>query len=254
MTYIEKLKAALVEQLNIVIFGGLLLFSAVTWSAIPLFIALLGEAAYLAIVPPLAPYRQRLLNRERARKQQQVEAESKKLLANVLQTDREQFSRLVGVTSDIKTNYQSLNPTTLPLLEGITAKLDGLLARYLTMLHAYRHSENYLANTRLSELESKKKEITSSIEGQSDSLREVLSKQLTVIEKRVEKHRQVEANTRVLKTQLDTIEQFIFLLKDQSFAMKEPKELNSQIDTLVAEVEGTESAVKELESFFSEQN
>ena len=69
----------------------------------------------------------------------------------------------------------------------------------------------------------------------------------------MEKRAKVEDNNKVLGTQLETIEQFLFLMKYQSLSMRDPGEVAGKIESMLADVESTESTVRELEGFFGEE-
>ncbi len=252
MNYFDYFKSALLSQLNIVWLAGISLFSIVSWNWLPFIIGGLIEAAYLIVIPPSPWYHRRLEQKSQKEKSELIEREKNKVLNALPQEDREQYLKLVRACDETKKNYQSLHPATQTFLEAISTQLDRLLSRYLMMRQAYVQSTQYLSNTPLQELKDKVMVISNSIQQGDERIREVQEKQKTILEQRLEKRSKVDDNSTILRTQLDTIEQFILLMKDQSLTLRDPDEVTGQIDSMMNEVQSTESTVKELEGFFKE--
>lgn len=254
MHYFDYLKSAFISQINLVCIAGAGLFTLVSWNWIPLIIGGVCEALYLTVVPPLPWYHRRFERKKWKIKQELIEAETKKILSSLPQSDREKFQRLVAVCDEIKKNYAALHPATQFFLDAITQKLDRLLARYLRIRQVYDRSEKYLSSTGYGELQNKLQHINTDIRQANERIRDVQEKQKAILEKRLEKRSKVEDNNNILRTQLETIEQFILLMKDQSLTLKEPGEVTGQIESMMGEVESTESTVKELEGFYDEND
>lgn len=253
MSFSERFRSALFEQLNIVLIAAFAIFSLVTWNWWPAVVGGVAELLYLAVVPGLPVYTDRLRKKEEREKRELLTDRTRAAMESLPQEDRQLYRRLVDTGEEIKKNYRQLHPTTQQFLDAITAQLDRLLNRYLTMRQAYVHSVRYLDSTSVSELQRKLDEVTATLEREGNMVHDVEEKQKKILELRLVKRAKAEENTHILKTQLDTIEQFILLLKDQSFTLRDPKEISSQIDSMMSEVESTESTVKELEAFFGEE-
>ncbi len=245
--------SAAFEQLNLVLFGAAALFSLLTWSWWPILIGGVGEVLYLAVVPSLPAYRARL-DRKRAGEQADLAAaETNELRQSLPPAEREKYDGLLRTAEEIKRNYAQLHPATREFLDAITVQLDKLLGRYLSMSASYAQSVRYLDATDPRALESQLIEVTASLQQPGDQLHEVEEKQQKILRLRIEKRAKAEENAGILRTQLETIAQFILLLKDQSFTLRDPKEISGRIDAMMSEVESTESTVKELEGFFGEE-
>ena len=253
MNYFSYLKEAFLSQINLVVVAGFGLFSLVSWNWLPLIVGSIGEALYLAVVPNLPWYHRRLAAKAERQKLEASQEATKKILDTLPHEDREHFKRLVSVSDEIKRNYQSLHPATKSFLDSIAQQHERLLSRFLTMKQAQHQSEQYLASTRLEELQEKLARINTELAEQDSRIQEVQQKQKTILEKRLEKRAKVEDNNKVLGTQLETIEQFLFLMKDQSLSMRDPGEVAGKIESMLADVESTESTVRELEGFFGEE-
>lgn len=58
-------------------------------------------------------------------------------------------------------------------------------------------------------------------------------------------------NLEIIEAQLDTIDDVIRYIHEQSLTLRNPEEITFQLDTLLSEVEETEAAVAEIEDVFA---
>ncbi len=252
VNYFKALKAALTSQYNIIAMVGAGLFSLVSWNWIPALIAAGVEIGYLVIAPAIPWYRKRvaLQLEERTHVRSQKELQSK--LQQLPKDDQKRYYRMYRVCQNIRENYKRFNTTSRMFLDEVAGKLESLLQRYLNMLQSLAAYEAYLVSADPSEIDNKLKRLRSELESDPQRVRDIKEKQVEILEKRLEKIAKAREDAKVVRTQLETIEEFVLLLKEQSLTIKDPDELTGQIDSLMLEVEMTEETVREIESNFSQ--
>ena len=69
--------------------------------------------------------------------------------------------------------------------------------------------------------------------------------------KRKERFAKALENRQVIEAQTETVLEVLQLLRDQSFAMRDPREISAQLDGLVSSAEETERGVRDMEELMS---
>ena len=83
----------------------------------------------------------------------------------------------------------------------------------------------------------------------ADQEREIAKKNLAVIEKRLQKLREIQNYMSVARGQLDLIENSFQLISDQIVTMQSPAELSGQLDDLLDGVESVQQTARDTEKF-----
>jgi hypothetical protein len=80
-------------------------------------------------------------------------------------------------------------------------------------------------------------------------LKEVKSRRIEILRKRVQRFQQAAESREVVSHQLASIEDVLRLTHEQSIAIRDPEVVGRQLEALTAEVEATEATVREMEKF-----
>ncbi|MDE2995149.1 MAG: hypothetical protein OXT73_00195 [Bacteroidota bacterium] len=67
----------------------------------------------------------------------------------------------------------------------------------------------------------------------------------------MERSKKGQENLEIIEAQLETIEDVIKYIHEQSLTLRNPEEISFQLDTLLTEVEETQASVEELEEVFA---
>ena len=72
--------------------------------------------------------------------------------------------------------------------------------------------------------------------------------------KRLERYKKAEENRQLVDAQTETVLEVLQLLRDQSYSMRDPREITEQLDGLVSAAEETERGVKDMEEMLSTED
>lgn len=249
--HINFTKEAFKHPINL----GMLLVSAITalllssFTGVPL--ALLSivfgfELMYLGIVPRLPRYRKDL--KMRSLRDQDPHAEKQSIFEGLTQKSRKQFLVLKYLQERIKENFDSLPYSSQGLLESIREKVDGLVSSYLTMLDRYKRYQMYM-NTSVEEslkeeVEEEKKHIDTI---NSERLKRTKIRRLKILKKRLKKFEIAKEKYLVCETHLETIEDAVHYIHEQSMTMNNAEDIGFQLDNLLEEVEETSQLINNLD-------
>jgi len=136
------------------------------------------------------------------------------------------------------------------MLDSHLKKIDGLLESYLKLLY---QEERYEYSSQVGT----EKEVIQSIdalrvdmEDDSPRVRAIKSRRLKILEQRLERSKKGQENLEIIEAQLETIEDVVKYIHEQSLTLRNPEEISFQLDTLLSEVEETQASVQELEEVF----
>ena len=144
------------------------------------------------------------------------------------------------------------NPSfTGELLRTELVKTRKLVESFLDLALNTNRYERYLDTVDLSALEKDRERwrVRASSDKTADPEREIAKKNLAVIEKRLEKLREIRNYLSVARGQLDLIENSFQLIADQIVTMQSPAELSGQLDDLLDGVESVQQTARDTEKF-----
>ncbi len=204
------------------------------------------ELMYLGIIPKLPRFRKKVMLRK---KQQKNPAESEKTLFQSLnQADQKRFLVLKHLSNLIQENFDKLPYSSQGLLDSIRNKIKELLGNYLTLLDLHKRYELYMDSAVENGL---KTELSSQIEEiqnlESEKLRKTKSRRVAILQKRLKKFEIAKEKYLVCETHLETIEDAIQYIYEQSMTMSNPEEIGFQLDNLLNEVEETSQLIEDLD-------
>ena len=148
----------------------------------------------------------------------------------------------------IKDNFEKLPYSSQGLLENIRNKMEDLLSNYLTLLDLYKRYQVYM-NTSVEErlkeeVQEEEQEIRSLT---SEQLKKTKARRVRILKKRLKKFEIAKEKYLVCETHLETIEDAIRYIYEQSMTMSNPEEIGFQLDNLLEEMEETSSLIDDLD-------
>ncbi len=204
------------------------------------------ELTYLGIVPHLSRFRQSV--RQRIARERGGKAGKKTIFERLDKNGRRRFLVLKHLTKLIQENFDRLPYSSQGLLENIRKKVNDLLTNYLQLLELnYRYKE-YIKKTDKEQLVSDIEEEEKNVEeAESEKLQNSRKRRLNILQKRLKKLETARENNMVCESHLETIEDAIRYIYEQSMTMSDPEEIGFQLDNLLSEVEETSEIVDELD-------
>ncbi len=204
------------------------------------------ELVYLGTIPNSPRFRRSIKIRKLKERKQAVEDKTK--FQELSQKSQKRFLMLKHLSRMIKQNFEKLPYTSQGLLSNINDKIEGLLSNYINLLDIYQKYSDLIHTDTENQLKKKiqqeKEEVQNS---ESEKLKNIKSRRLHILSKRLERFVTAREKLEVCETQLETIEDAIRYIYEQSMTMNDPEEIGFQLDNLLAEVEETSSIIQDIE-------
>jgi hypothetical protein len=205
------------------------------------------ELIYLGIVPRLPRFRKNIhLRKIRDRS---TADEGKIVFQQLDGKSQKRFLVLKHLSKLVTENFDKLPYSSQGLLENIRKKIDELLNNYLTLLDLHKRYQLYMNSAfeegLKREVESEKKRIE---ELDNERLKKTRARRLIILQKRLKKFDIAKEKFLICETHLETIEDAIRYIYEQSMTMSNPEEIGFQLDNLLTEVEETSQIIDELDT------
>jgi hypothetical protein len=243
-------KMAFKNPYNLTLLLGAGALSVITLNPIPALIALGGEALWLLHAPDSRFLRKTLFDPEVERTRlEAAQRERSAKLAYLPADERDRVRNLLEKQYEIN-HLAAQNPSfTGDLLRGEVTKTQKLVDAFMEMAITCARYTEYLDRTDLSALERDRERWRqrASSEKIQQQERDIAGKNLSIIEKRLEKLREIRQYLSVARGQLDLIENSFQLLADQIVTMQSPQQLSGQLDELIDGVESIRQTAVDTE-------
>jgi len=204
------------------------------------------ELMYLGIVPRLPRFRKSV--KLRKLRERNPAAEEKSTFQELDQKGKKRFLVLKHLAKLIKENFDKLPYSSQGLLENIRKKIEELISNYLTLLDLHKRYQLYM-NTSVEE--TLKREVDEEEQKmqdlESDRLKRTKARRVSILKKRLKKFDIAKEKYLICETHLETIEDAIRYIYEQSMTMSNPEEIGFQLDNLLEEVEETSQLIDDLD-------
>jgi len=216
---------------------------------LPLLVGGGAELLYLGVMPRHDRF-QRYVRAEKRAERHQAPSQ-REIFSQLRNQSQRRYAKLRKLKDQIQTNYQKLSFASQGILSNHVEKIDGLLDSYLDLLHQRERYRDFMdsatENRILQSIDALKKDMADD----PDRVRAVKKRRLKVLERRLARFRKAHENLEIIGAQLSTIEDVVRYIHEQSWTLQNPEEVTAQLDTLLQEVEETQSSIREIEDVFS---
>lgn len=204
------------------------------------------ELMYLGIVPRLPRFRKNV--KLRKLRERNPAAEEKSTFQDLDQKSQKRFLVLKHLTKLIKENFDKLPYSSQGLLENIRKKIEELISNYLTLLDLHKRYQLYMNTSVEEKLKQEVQEEEQKIKSmESDRLKRTKARRVKILKKRLKKFEIAKEKYLICETHLETIEDAIRYIYEQSMTMSNPEEIGFQLDNLLEEVEETSQLIDDLD-------
>jgi hypothetical protein len=243
------IKRALFNQYNYILVGSTALYSLVSGSWLPAVVGAGAEVLWLVLGADSGPFRRWVERQESREERERLEQEAARTLAALDEGYGQRFRALDRVTREIQALAQDNKGLETRLLEDEMAKLGQLLHSFLKMCATHQRLTRYLGNNPLSDVERDIARCQRALKQEDDPRVQASLKQaLSLAQKRLKQHTQIEGAWKALSVQMDTVEKSFDYLKSHILGIGTQAELAEELDNLVTGV----SSVAEIEASTSE--
>jgi hypothetical protein len=241
-------KAAFKWQYNLIGLAGTAAFAVLSSSELPLILGAGLELIYLAAVPQMSRFQRLVRSWKYAEEKRGLEARLRALFNEIPPEMRVRYGKVETLCGCIRENYARLSSTTQIFARDTADRLDGLLQGYLRLLHALQQHYEYLRNTDVERIKKEAAELQRSMSSDPPRVQEINRKRIEILAKRIEKFGKICENRSIIEAQCGAMEDVLQLIRDQSVTLRDPQQVNDQLDGLVHDVEQTEQTVREVAS------
>lgn len=204
------------------------------------------ELIYLGVLPKLPSYQHNI--RMKLQKESAENSNDKMLFHRITGRSQKKFLVLKHITKEAKKNFDSQPHSAKGMLNHVNKKMDDLLSTYLKLLDMHQRYQIYIhtpiEQEILNEVEKQKKKLS---EFESENLKASASRRLEILNKRLNKFRIVKEKFLICETHLETIEDAIRFIYEQSMTLTNPEDVGRQLDFLLTEMDETTNIIQSMD-------
>ncbi len=151
----------------------------------------------------------------------------------------------------IRINYDKNVSSSEVLLDTYYQKLHELEQLYLQLLYNWQKCKQFITDNKKAELQTEILKLELEIPNDTEAVKKAKMKRLDILKKRLNKIQKVMESTEVMKVQIDTVEDNVKFLLEQSLTMKDPTSIANQVNEIITETEDSQSILNEIENVIS---
>jgi len=225
---LEYLKEALREPANFWGLAGFAVAAAYTQSLIPLIFALISELLYLSTVPASSVYRRLVDQRHRREALEERRRQRQRLIESFDPREREAVNYLGHIKEQIYKDYKRL--TGAREIPANLRSLDQRWEDFVDLLDVYRRRKRHLRSIDRKAIQNQLRQAERAVEEATDEReRRIQQANVAILKRRLAAFDELERSVRLVEGQLQSIENFFGLVKDQVVALPTPERV-SMID------------------------
>jgi len=242
---VNYIREALTEPINI---WSMVLFAsgaAYMQSWIPLAAGIAAEALYLAAVPAHSAYR-RLVDRRERQKQLKATGEQRELVIKSFDPrEREAVEYLRWMKQQIYSDYRKFSGMDATANPNFV-KLESAWESFVDLLDMYRRRKNHLRSINRQAIQNQLQQVDRQIGNADEYTRGVMEKNRNILSMRLKTYDDIERSVRRVEAELQSIENFFGLVRDQVVTMTSPEGLASiDFESLLSSIEITRQVLEE---------
>ncbi|MEM0961713.1 MAG: hypothetical protein AAGK21_04110 [Bacteroidota bacterium] len=204
-----------------------------------------AELLYLGTVPRNERYKKAV--RARKIEEHRNRPRDREVFRTLAKDDQKRYVRFRNMEKAIKDNYAKLPYASQGLLKAHLKKLDGLLDAHLNLLQLKERYVQFARRTGENDIVEAIAALRHEMQGDPPRVRAIKQRRLAILEKRLGRFKKAGENLAIIEAQLETIEDVTRYVYEQSLTMQNPEEVSFQLDTLISEVEETQTSMDALD-------
>lgn len=204
------------------------------------------ELIYLGTVPQLSAFRRSVMMKKR--KEQTADSGDKMVFHQLDARSQKRFLVLKHITLEVRKNFSQLAYSSQGMLTHIENKMENLLSTYLKLLDMVRRYQLYMNSEIEEELKRELRKQKDQLETiDSEKLKATKERRVNILNKRIKKFDVAKEKYLICETHLETIEDAIRYIYEQSMTMPNAEDVGMKLDHLLEEMEETTSIIEELD-------
>ena len=253
---INYTKAAFLQPWNLVflIVGfaaalgiGMLSTNFTVFSLLFIFVCAL-ELLVLGTVPNFKNFRRKVdLKHQKERSKPPTDEE---LFRQLGRSNQRRYIELQNLGEQIKNNYHKISFASQPLLDSHIEKIKGLRSSFVSLLSEQERQARFRQNMNEQDVVEAITSLRREIEHDSERVRNVKKCRMKILEQRLERFKKSHEQMEMIEVQIETIEDVVKYIHEQSITLRNPEEITYQLDILLDEVANTEASINLMEELF----
>lgn len=204
------------------------------------------ELMYLGIVPRLPRFR-KIVKHKKLRERDPAD-EERSIFHGLDHKSKKRFLVIKRLQELIRENFDKLPYSSQGLLENIRSKVTELISNYLTLLDLHKRYQLYMHTSVEESLKEEVQKEEAKLESlKSERLKRTRARRIEILKKRLKKFEIAKEKYLICETHLETIEDAIRYIYEQSMTMSNADEMGFQLDNLLEEVEETSQLIEDLD-------
>lgn len=230
----SSLKYAVLNQVNLILLAGAVLFALAVGSRVPLVLAAVVEVTWLLVGRFVPPFNRWMSVQARGRQAQRW-AEDTELAAGGL--DAESAARVRSVGAVAAEIWRMAQEQRLDAALGLETRdrLGGLVHSFTRMVTVWQRLTRFLGDSRTTSVEEELVRLGQALADEKDpGVRLSLRQALAVGQRRLKQLEQIESTRRTLEVKMYTLQMSFDYLRSQVFSGAGADEVASGVDEMVA--------------------
>jgi hypothetical protein len=230
------LKYAFRNQYNIIALVGAVGLSVALESWIPAAIGVAGELLWLVLAPSTPQFRRWAGTQAQGERQTQRQVETAQAARKLDDAYGVRVTQLGRVIDEIRrlAAERDISPA---VFDRNGDRMQALVATFIQMAMLHQRLVRFLAGSQTTNLEEEVARLGHQMSAEKDAgVRLTMRQTLTVAQRRLKQHEQIDGTRRALEAKMQTMEMSLDYLRSQIFAGGAEADLENQLDELAATV------------------
>jgi hypothetical protein len=241
----KYLRAALVNQYNVILTVGAIAFAVALASWLPVIVGLLGEAGWLFLGPRLDSFR-------RATDARLVRADNAKAVAALSPEYAPRVAAVENDAAEIESLCASRVDLTPEQKQEVTRCLRPAVQTFVSVCATHQHLRQSSWQAPINELQSEVSVLLQSLATETDlGMRASLRRALNVAERRIKQFETNDSAVRALEQGLSTLQKSLVVLKEGAAGLSTGPELCAGLDAAVLQLSRAAALESERETEYS---
>jgi len=217
--HLQLVKLAFLHQYNLILLGGAVAFALALWSPLPIILALPSELVWLALAPTTEGFRRWAAN---------------DTMDGVLSPE---YTGRVGTLARLEAEIRRLvseRGLDRAFAEDSRLKLEALVGAFSKMSALHQRLVRFLTDTPTAPLEQDVLRLGQALAEETDpAVRLSLRQALSLAQRRLKHHEQIENTLRALDVKMATLEMSFHHMRSQAYGGGSEVELGAELEELI---------------------
>jgi hypothetical protein len=248
---INYIREAITEPANIWSMVAFASAAAYMGDWIPLAAGAAAETLYLVVAPSHAAYRRLVDRRDRQRRLKDESEQREALIKSFDPREREAVEYLRWMKDQIYQDYKKFSGMSAESDPNLS-KLEAAWENFVDLLDMYRRRKNHMRTINRQSIQNQLASSERQLEVSDQGTRGAIEKNISILRMRLKTYDDIERGVRRVEAELQSIENFFGLVRDQVVTMTRPEAIAAiDFESLLTSIEVTKQVLEETSPVLS---